>query len=153
MPHIALTSAAAPDSEPPQCDKFPITSLGSLDAEQILLLGDGGADLMCALLRAGASQITHLRSCDRLEPDSASLVLVPHIPCLSWLVSALPAIRRALVTTGRLVLVLEDADSMVAHQVRRLLVQNGYIPVRISRFSGSLTVEAERPGLSLRRVA
>lgn len=147
------TAPAATAPEPPQGKRLSLASLGSLDDEHVLLLGTAGADLVCALLRAGASQVTHLRDCDRLEPDSASLVLVPHIPCLAWLVSALPAIRGALAVTGRLVLVMQEVDPIGAHRIRRLLVQNGLIPVRISRCSGSITVEAERLVPSLRRVA
>ena len=61
------------------------------------MLGNDGPDLMCALLRAGAPNVTDLRSFERPEADSASLVIVPNVPSLDWLANALPRrIRRAL---------------------------------------------------------
>ncbi len=60
-------------------------------------------DLMCALLRAGATQVTHLCPQDRPEAASASLVIVPQVASLGWLAGALPSIRRALIANGRLV--------------------------------------------------
>src|SRR5215472_13316246 len=64
--------------------------LGSIESEaSIIVIGKDGPDLMCALLRAGASQVTHLCSHERLESDSASLVIVPRLPSLDWLGGAL----------------------------------------------------------------
>jgi hypothetical protein len=37
----------------------------------IVVLGNSGADLMCALLRAGAPRVTHLWSHEGLETESA----------------------------------------------------------------------------------
>jgi hypothetical protein len=74
------------------------------DEDHILVLGGQGPELMCALLHAGASNVTHLRGHERPEPDSASLVIVPRVPSLDWLATALPSIRRALTSGGRPVL-------------------------------------------------
>src|ERR1700735_2736597 len=83
--------------QPPEPGAALIESLGAVDDEDhILLLGEDGPDLMCALLRAGAPQVTHLRSPERLEADSASLVIVPHVPSLDWLEGALCSSRHAL---------------------------------------------------------
>ena len=102
----AVAPRRAPPSlslQPPEPRAALLDSLGEIeDEEHILVLGRDGPDLMCALLRAGAPQVTHLRSHDRLEADSASLVIVPHVPSLDWLESALSSIRRALLANGRL---------------------------------------------------
>ncbi len=79
----AVAPRRAPPSlplQPPEPRRRPARSLGAIeDEEHILVLGKDGPDLMCALLRAGATQVTHLRSHERLEADSASLVIVPHV--------------------------------------------------------------------------
>src|SRR4051794_8228903 len=48
---------------PPETHTALLETLGAIeDEEHILVLGSDGPDLMCALLRAGAPQVTHLRS-------------------------------------------------------------------------------------------
>ena len=101
-------AAVAPRRAPPSLPLQPpepwaalLDSLGAIeDEENIIVLGRDGPDLMCALLRAGAPQVTHLRTHERLEAGSASLVIVPHVTSLDWLETALSSIRRALVRTA-----------------------------------------------------
>ena len=67
--------------QPPEPWAALLEALGEIEDENhILVLGRDGPDLMCALLRAGAPQVTHFRSYERLEADSTSLVIVPHVP-------------------------------------------------------------------------
>ena len=107
---------------------------------------------MCALLRAGAPQVTHLRSHDRLEADSASLVIVPHVPSLDWLESALSSIRRALFANGRLALCVDPLPTMQS-RVRRLLSLHGFTAIRTHRVAGRLMLNAEVPAFDIRRHA
>jgi hypothetical protein len=59
----------------PASDTVPITWLGPIDDEdRVLVLGGPGPELMCALLRAGAPNVTHLRACERAEANSASMI-------------------------------------------------------------------------------
>ncbi len=70
-----VRAAAAPRRAPHRLPLQPtergddlLDSLGAVeDEEHILVLGNDGPDLMCALLRAGARQVTHVRSHERLE--------------------------------------------------------------------------------------
>jgi hypothetical protein len=98
---VAAAPRLAPPSlllQPPEPWGALLDSLGAIEDEgQIIVLGRDGPDLMCALLRAGAPQVTHLRSHERLEAESASLVIVPQVATLDWLEGALSPIRR----TGR----------------------------------------------------
>src|SRR5580704_12405350 len=106
LTHVRAVDAPhrAPPSlplRPPEPGAALLDSLGAIeDEEHILVLGRDGPDLMCALLRAGAPQVTHLCWHDRLEAGSASLVIVPHAPSLDWLEGALSPIRRALLANG-----------------------------------------------------
>jgi hypothetical protein len=155
-----VRAVAAPHRAPPSLPLRPpepgtalLDSLGAIeDEEHIVVLGRDGPDLMCALLRAGAPQVTHLRSHERLEADSASLVIVPHVPSLDWLESAMSSIRRALFANGRLALCVDPLPTMQS-RLRRLLSQHGFTAIRARRESGRLVLSAEVPAFDLRRHA
>jgi hypothetical protein len=161
-PSIMLTHvrAAAPRRAPPSPPLQPpepgaalLDNLGAIeDEEHIVVLGRDGPDLMCALLRAGAPQVTHLRSPERLEADSASLVIVPHVPSLDWLESALSSIRRALFANGRLALSVDPLPTMQS-RVRRLLSLHGFTAIRSRCAAGRLMLNAEVPAFDIRRHA
>src|SRR5271166_1498362 len=85
---------------------------------------------MCALLRAGAPQVTHLRSHERLEAESASLVLVPQVTSLDWLEGALPPIRRALDANGRLAVCIDPLPTVQNRAVHTVAEATcGRVPV------------------------
>ena len=153
-------AAVAPRRAPPSLPLQPpepwaalLEALGDIEDENhILVLGRDGPELMCALLRAGAPQVTHLRSHERLEADSASLVIVPHVPSLDWLEGVLSPIRRALVANGRLAVCVDPLPT-TQNRVRRMLTQHGLTAIRTSRAAGRLVLSAEVPAFSLRRCA
>jgi hypothetical protein len=139
--------------QPPEPRAALLDALGAIeDEERILVLGKDGPDLMCALLRAGAPQVIHLRSHERLEADSASLVIVPHVSSLDWLESALPPIRRALISGGRLA-VCVDPQPTTQTRVRRMLTLHGLTAIGASRAVGRQVLCAEVPAFGLRRSA
>jgi hypothetical protein len=152
----AVAPRCAPPSQPLQTPEpwaALLDSLGAIEDEtSIIVLGRDGPDLMCALLRAGAPQVTHLCSPERLETHSASLVIVPHVASLDWLDGALSPIRRALLTNGRLA-VCADALPATEQSVRRRLRLHGFTSIRASRVAGRLLIAAEVPTLHLRRSA
>jgi hypothetical protein len=142
-----------PPLQPPEPGAALLDHLGAIeDEEHIVVLGGDGPDLMCALLRAGAPQVTHLRSHERLEADSASLVIVPHVPSLDWLESSLSSIRRALFTNGHLALCVDPLPTM-QHHVRCLLCLHGFTAIRTRRVAGCLMLNAEVPAFNIRRHA
>jgi hypothetical protein len=150
----AVAPRRAPPSlplQPPEPGAALLEALGAIEDEgHILVLGKGGPDLMCALLRAGAPQVTHLRSHERLEANSASLVIVPHIPSLDWLEGALSPIRRALCANGRLTVCIDPLPTM-QNRVLRMLKLHGFTAIRASRVAGRQAVCAEVPVFGLRR--
>ena len=152
----AVAPRRAPPSlplQPPEPRAALLEDLGAIeDEDHILVLGRDGPDLMCALLRAGAPQVTHLRSHERLEADSASLVIVPHVPSLDWLEGALPSIRRALIANGRLVVCVDPLPT-TQNRVRRMLTLHGFTAIRASRAAGRQVLSAEVPAFGLRRCA
>ena len=143
----------APPQQPPEPTAALLDAIGSIeDEDHILVLGKDGLDLMCALLRAGAAQVTHLCSHERPEADSASLVLVPHVASLDWLASTLPSIRRTLMANGRVVArVATQFTSRDA--VRRVLTQHGFSAIRTQSTADGQVVSAELPAFGLRRCA
>lgn len=118
----------------------------------IIVLGKDGLELMCALLRARAPQVTHLRSHERLEADSASMVIIPQIPSLDWLEGALAAIRHALAANGRLI-VCADRLSSTQTRIRRMLTLRGFSEIPVNRAADRLVISAEVPAFDLRRSA
>lgn len=142
-----------PPLQPPEPGAALLEVVGEIeDEERILVLGRDGPDLMCALLRAGAPQVTHLCSCERLEAGSASLVIVPRIPSLDWLENTLSAIRRALIANGRLIVGIDPLPAAQT-RLRRRLQLHGFTAIRVSDAVGRLAVSAEVPAFSIRRCA
>jgi hypothetical protein len=153
--HRAVRHAAlpVPPLQPLQPGAGLLQSLDSVaDESHILVIGKDGLDLMCALLRAGAAQVTHLCSHERPEADSASLAIVPNVCSVDWLASALPTIRRALHTNGRLVL-SAAAYPPIEQSVRRILVLNGFSAIRAHSVAGKCVFHAELPAFGLHRCA
>jgi hypothetical protein len=149
-PRRALPS---PTLQPPDPWAALLDSLGAIeDEENVIVLGTDGPDLMCALLRAGAPQVTHLRTHERLEAGSASLVIVPQMISLDWLATALPSIRRALGESGRLAICVDPLPATQSG-IRRLLTQHGFAAVRSARAAGRQVLSAEVPSFGLRRSA
>ena len=153
MPSLAHAAAAHPRlrpgnvSQPTEPDAAPIEWLDGLTGEDhVLVLGGYGPDLMCALIRAGATHVTHLRSGERPKPGSANLVTVPDVPSLDWLATALPSIRRALIANGRLV-ICGGMQFNFAIEARRMLALNGFTAIRgVHMAEGqTLTAESRRP--------
>jgi hypothetical protein len=152
----AVALRRAPPSlplQPPEPRAALLEALGEIEDENhIFVLGKDGPDLMCALLRAGAPQVTHLRSHDRLEANSASLVIVPHVVSLGWLESALAPIRRALFANGRLAVCVDPLPA-IQDRVRRMLKLHGLTAIHASRAAGRQVICAEVPAFGLRRCA
>jgi hypothetical protein len=134
-----------PGAVPSEPNLAPVAALGSIsDEDHILVLGGQGPELMCALLRAGATNVIHLRAHERPEADSASLVIVPRVPSIDWLATALPSIRRALTTGGRLVL-FTGSQQTTQTQVRRMLTLQGMSLIQTAAASDGQMITAERP--------
>lgn len=115
--------------------------------ENVLVIGPCNADLMCGLIRDGALEVTCLRAGARLEPESATLVIVRGAGSADRIGAMLPAISRALVPTGRLL--INDVPASEVPSVLRALIQAGYVTVRRS----ARGISAERPLFSLRGAA
>jgi hypothetical protein len=145
---LSPQTAAAPRRMPPGIPASPeepaqTAWFGAVaDEEHIVVLGGPGAELMCALLRAGAANVTHLRAHERPEADSASLLIVPRVPSLDWLATALPSIRRALTAHGRVVL-LASPQAATQTQIRRMLTLHGLSAIRAGEHGQVLS--AARP--------
>ncbi len=144
---------SAPPTQPPEPGAGLFENLGAIeDEDHILVIGKDGPELMCALLRAGATQVTHLCSHERPAPDSVSLAIVPNVASLDWLAAALPSIRRALIANGRLVVSIAT-QSTSQNVVRRMLVLHGFGAIRTRITADRQVFSAELPAFGLRRCA
>ena len=151
--HADAAAARHSAPQPPERWAALLDTLGSVEDEpSIIVIGRDGPDLMCALLQGGAPNVTHLCSHERLEGDSATLVIVPHVPSLDWLHAALPALRRTLTTNGRIALCVDPLPSMQTH-IRRSLTLLGFTAIHTRSVHGRLVVNAELPAFGLCRCA
>lgn len=169
LTHIRRAGAAhrarlQPPFQPPERGDGLLETLGDVENEHILLLGRRGVDLMCALLRAGALEVTHLNSPERAEPESASIVIVPQMPSHDWLASALRSIGRILLPTGRLIVcAAPSADMVMVNRIRRTLARHCYSKIHSSQIHSGLMhasqdescllMSAELPAFGLRKAA
>jgi hypothetical protein len=138
--------------EPLQHHNRLLENIGPLAGEQVLLLGCGALGLI-DLLRSGAAQGAHLRSCERLEPSSASLIIIQDVTSPASLAALLPAVHRALLPTGRLVICLSRNSVMLPPAIRRLLKRDGYARMRVIGDGECMVIKAERPAFGLRLAA
>ena len=153
-------AAVAPRRAPPSFPPEPtepwaalLDALGSIEDEgNIIVLGKDGLDVMCALLRAGAPQVAHLRSHERLEAHGASMAIIPQTPSLDWLEDTLTAIRHALAANGRLI-VCADRLSSTQTRIRSMLTRRGFSGIRVNRAAVRLVISAEVPAFGLRHCA
>ena len=153
LSHSFTPSAAdrvRPGSElqSPAPESDPLTWIGAVDdGEHILIIGGYGPGTTCALLRTGAVSITHLFLHERPETGSASLVIVPRLPSLDWLATALSSVRRALVANGRL-MIRGGIQFNFEVEARRMLALHGFIAIRAARIAGGkvLVAEVRPPG-------
>ena len=146
--HAAAAPGRVPSTvllHPPEPHAASVAWFGPIEhADRILVLGGPGPEVMCALLHAGATNVTHIRAHERPDADSASLVIVPNVPSLDWLATALPSIRRALTARGRLVL-RRGTRPTTQTQIRRMLTLNGLSTIRVGSSGDEQIVSAERP--------
>ena len=152
-PHGAGGRQPLPSPTLPDRDATKLVEwLGDVSTEHVVVFGRG-LDLICALLHAGAAEATLRCSHERLEPQMASLVIVPALSSTDWLAAALPHIRRTLVATGRLVLEIgPPAGQQQENAIRRQLKLHGFCAVHVSRVDGHVVITAEVPAFDLRRV-
>jgi hypothetical protein len=124
----------------------PLAWVGAIDDEaHILVIGGFGPGMACASLCAGAAPVAHLFSHERPEAGSASLVIIPRIPSLDWLATALPSIRRALIANGRLV-IRGGVQFNFEVQARRMLALHGFTAIRTRRIAeGQVLVAGIQP--------
>ena len=150
--HIEITPRAAPGviARSASPGAALLEAAGPIeDEDHILVLGGQGPELMCALLHAGATNVTHLLTDERPEPDSASLVIIPRVPSLDWLATTLQSVRRALTAHGRLV-VHAGAQPTIQAGIRRMLKLHGMTAIHVRTTPDGMILSA---GLRSRHTA
>lgn len=139
-------AAAAPvpiDDDP---DPALLNLIGEMDGEHVLLVGSNVLELMCALLRRGAGEVTLLRPTVRPEPRTVDLAIIARVGSLDAAVTAIGHARRALTAAGRIVLgVGADPSGRLAQGLRRMLRLHGFSAIRAVPFADRTLLSAELP--------
>ncbi len=134
---ISPTAATAVDS-----DTALLQLAGEVGGEHALIIGPHTLELMCALLRRGAAEVSLLRHDVRPERATADLVVATEIGSPEQASSAVVHARRALVASGRLILCTNaDPTGRLARLVARMLPLHGISAVRTRR-AGDRTLVA-----------
>jgi hypothetical protein len=131
--------------EPPPSDAL-LAACGDVSDERVLIVGPGGLDTMCALIRKGARQVTALRHAERPEAACADLVIAPLIETPADAAGLLSCARRALAPFGRVVLMLPTGKAdRLARRVARMLPDHALSLVRARQVGAWTLIAAERP--------
>ena len=150
---IRRARAARPETCPPaepDPDSVLLTCIGEVAGERALILGRGALDVMCALIRAGATEVTALCRNDRPEPASADLVVVSDMVSAESAPGLIGHARRALVTAGRIVLRCPtDSSGRLVQSISRVLRLHGFSALRLRRAGAQTLVTAELPFFGL----
>jgi hypothetical protein len=140
MSSLAQRAAIRPRPTPPTppVGVDPDTALlqlaGEVSGEHALLIGPHALELMCALLRRGATEVSLLRQGVRPERATADLAVATEISSEEQALSAMTQARRALAASGRLILrTTADPTGRLAKLVAQMLRLQGFSAVRARR--------------------
>jgi hypothetical protein len=132
------TAAAAAAAVDP--DTALLQLAGEVGGEHALIIGPHALELMCALLRRGAAEVSLLRHDVRPERATADLAVATEIGSQEQALSAMAHARRALVASGRLILRINaDPTGRLAKLVAQMLRLHGFSAVR-TRHAGDRTL-------------
>lgn len=123
-----------------------LAAIGDIANERAVILGQGALDVMCALIRAGAAEVTELCGTARPEANSADLVVVPSVESPGEIPPVIRSARRTLASAGRLVLRFpNDPAGHLARKTARDLRLQGFSIVRQRRIGTQTVLTAELP--------
>jgi hypothetical protein len=128
-----------------------LASIGEVAGNRALVLGRGSLDVMCGLIRAGATEVTELCRNDRPEAASADVVVVPDLATGDLAPGIVERARRALTGAGRIVLRCPiDPSGRLIRSVNRALRLHGFSTLRQQRIGMRVLVTAKLsfPGMS-----
>lgn len=113
---------------------------------RIAIVGPGGLDLACKLIRLGYSTASVVRLDDRVRAHEADVVIIPQPASADALERAIPLARRMLTPLGVVVLRLAaDRSDALCAWARNQLILNGFTAVRVDTAHGETLLGAELP--------
>ncbi len=120
--------------------------LGDLSDTHAVVLGDHALELLCALIRRGCAAATAIRAGEKMEADSASLIVVPQGVTLETIEPMLRQAKRALMPNGRIALRVDsDHSGWVSFSAARILRAHGFCAIRVRALADQTLLTAERP--------
>ena len=153
MSTLAQRAAVRPRTTPPtppagvDPDTAVLQLAGEVRNEHALIIGPNALDLMCALIRRGATEATLLRQGVRPERATADLTVATEVASLEQAISVLDHARRALTASGRLILrITADPTERLAKRVATMLRLQGFSAVRARRAGDRTLVTGVLPG-------
>jgi hypothetical protein len=119
---------------------------GPVRGEHVLIMGGSALEVMCALQRKGASEVTLLRQGVRPEQHTADLVIAAAVASLEHAASAMAHATRALTESGRIILrTVADPTGRLAQAIARMFRLQGFSGVRVRPTGEGALVVGSRP--------
>lgn len=108
---VSVMLATSQSVPPPIAAAYPFShdaafgqAIGDPTGERVVIIGHDTLDLMCAVIRAGAAEVTLLRLRERPEAQEADLAILVGLASAQEASAAVMQARRALAPTGRIVI-------------------------------------------------
>ncbi len=134
-------------ASPPTARAIPLSyeaalrqSIGDPAGERVVIVGHDTLDLMCAMIRQGAAEVTRLRLRERPDAHEADLAILIGLCSAHEASCAIMQARRALAPTGRIVVGV--SSSQLTQEVAATLRTQGFADVHVT---GDGVVSAELP--------
>ena len=148
MPAPAL--AAARIASPPAAALDPLSSeaalhdaIGEVAGETVVIVGHATLDVMCAVIRDGADEVSVLRLQERAEPHEADLAIIVGPTCAQEARVAIAQAQHALAPSGRVV--VGRLAAVLAQEVAAALRVHGFARVDVDGDDVEVVVRAELP--------
>jgi hypothetical protein len=120
---------------------------GEVRGKRVVIFSSGALNIMCSMLRKGAATATLLRQGVRPERQTADLAIAIEIGSPDRIASAIDHARRALATSGRVILVTTgDPTRRLAQAATRTLRLHGFAAVRSQTVGDRALVTGELVG-------
>ena len=137
---LARTRTARPSAaaSPLSHDAAMLQGIGDPAGDRVVIIGHDTLDLMCAVIRQGAAEVTLLRLRERPEAHEADLAILVGLCSAQEASCAIMQARRALAPTGRIV--AGASSTQLTREIAATLRTQGFSAVHVAN-DGVVTAE------------
>ena len=120
-----------------------LDALGPVDGAHALVIGQGGLEAMCGLLRRGCVAATEVALLDRPLAEPAEIAVVASVGTLASAARAVALAWQMLIPGGRIA--LRDPSGLLGRRLATLLRMQGFSAIRTRVLPDGVVLSADRP--------